>query len=151
VEEGQVLEVGVFTTPRRVAYWNTTFYLLVQGQEGRVFNYAELGRLEVVPGDRVGPGDLIGQVGQVLNAEAIDDQAPPYIRKLQEGGCESMLHLELYSSWEDCLLQDRFYSGGNWFSPHRPQGLLDPADLMLEQPSCSMLSLHSDDRDRPRS
>ncbi|NYT01547.1 MAG: M23 family metallopeptidase [Methanosarcinales archaeon] len=131
VEDGLVLEVGVFTSPRRTAYWNATFYILVQGQDGRVLNYAELERLAAAPGDQVRTGDLLGQVGQVLNPEAIGDEAPPYIQRLRDGGCSSMLHLELYSSWEDSLLADRSYSGGNWFAEERPEGLLDPSAILL--------------------
>ncbi len=50
----------------------------------------------MLPGEPVEAGQVIGQVGMVLNDRAIRADAPLYIQKLKEAGLGSMLHLEVY-------------------------------------------------------
>jgi hypothetical protein len=62
-----------------------------------------------------------------LDPERIDDLAPGYIRRLQEVGKVSMLHLELYRSRPE---PSDLYRGGNWFGTGEPGGLIDPTRLL---------------------
>lgn len=79
-------------------------------------------------GDRLRSGQIIGQVGSVLNPEKIDDDAPAYIKSLKDEGDSSMLHFELYRSRPE--VSER-YLGGNWFGHRKPEGLLDPTDHLV--------------------
>lgn len=128
IGEATVLEVGPFTNPRSVPYWNETLYLLVEDEGGRFFKLAELASAEVRVGDRIESGQILGRVGSVLNPMKIDDRAPAYIRGLKDRGRTAMLHLELYASRPE---SSERYRGGNWFGPGRPRGLLDPTDLLI--------------------
>lgn len=128
IEDAVVLEVGTFTSPKIIPYWNRTFYVVVENEDGSFAKYSELGEVEVRPGDRIGAGQPLGRIGSVLNPEEIDDDAPAYIRRLKEGGRPSMLHLELYESRPE---PSERYRGGNWFGPGKPRGLLDPTGLLL--------------------
>lgn len=128
IGEATVLEVGPFTSPRSVPYWNETLYLLVEDESGRFVKLAELASVEVMEGDRLASGQILGRVGSVLNPEKIDGRAPAYIRGLRDRGSTSMLHLELYGSRP---ASSERYRGGNWFGPGRPRGLLDPTDLLI--------------------
>jgi murein DD-endopeptidase MepM/ murein hydrolase activator NlpD len=42
VDTGRVVEAGIFTSPVAVPYWNVTYYVLVQQEDGLVAKYAEL-------------------------------------------------------------------------------------------------------------
>jgi murein DD-endopeptidase MepM/ murein hydrolase activator NlpD len=128
IEDAVVLEVGTFTSPRIVPYWNETFYVVVKNGGGSFAKYAELARVDVRPCDRPSAGQPLGRIGSVLNPEKIGDDAPAYIRRLKEGGRPSMLHFELYESRPE---PSERYRGGNWFGPGKPPGLLDPTDWLL--------------------
>lgn len=128
IEDAVVLEVGTFTSPKIVPYWNETFYVVVENEGGSFAKYAELARVDVRPGDRFGASQPLGRVGSVLNAEMIGYDAPAYIKRLKEGGRPSMLHLELYGSRPE---PSERYCGGNWFGPGKPRGLLDPTEWLL--------------------
>lgn len=127
IEDGEVMEVGTFTTPEKVPYWNDTRYVLVENKTGPVCKYAELGEVVVAAGEFVEAGQLIGHVGIVLDTTKITHDSPPYIQKLKKSENLSMLHFELYSlppgDTED-------YLGGNWFGGSRPKNLLDPGGYL---------------------
>ena len=123
VEDGTVIEVGVFTSPERIPYWNVTHEVLIQHADGLVSRYAELGRLCVGQGDPVTGGQVIGHVGRTLDQSKIGDQAPPYIQKLNHNNHQSMLHFELYRAFPR---KSAHYLGGNTFENRRPERLVDP-------------------------
>ncbi len=127
IDEGLVIEVGPFTSPRMIPYWNETFYVLVENDSGLFVKYAELEATVVNPGHRLSSGDPVGRVGSVLNPAKIDEDSPAYIRDLIERERPSMLHLELYSSRPE---PSQRYRGGNWFGEEEPKGLLDPTELL---------------------
>jgi len=128
IEDGIVLEVGTFTSPRIIPYWNETFYVLVENESGSFAKFAELVEVEVRAGDRLSSGQTVGRVGSVLNPKKIDDDAPAYIKSLKGAGDSSMLHFELYESRPE--VSER-YLGGNWFGPGKPAGLLDPTGRLV--------------------
>jgi murein DD-endopeptidase MepM/ murein hydrolase activator NlpD len=128
IEDGIVLEVGTFTSPRIIPYWNETFYVVVENESGSFAKFAELAEVDVRLGDRLVSGQMLGRVGSVLNPEKIGDDAPAYIKSLKEEGDSSMLHFELYGSRPE--FSER-YMGGNWFGPGKPRGLLDPTEWLL--------------------
>lgn len=127
IEEGEVMEVGTFTTPEKVPYWNDTLYVLVENKTGLVCRYAEFEEVAVAPGEPIEAGQLIGNVGIVLDTAKITHDSPPYIQKLTKKQNLSMLHFELYSSLPGASDD---YLGGNWFGDFKPKGLLDPADYL---------------------
>jgi murein DD-endopeptidase MepM/ murein hydrolase activator NlpD len=131
VEEGIVIRTSVFTSREMVAYWNTTYAVLIKQVDGFLSRYAELGHVRVSKGDRVKAGQIIGVVGSVLNLQAVSEDAPLYIRLLKENGRSCMLHFEVFRAEPDL---DHLYSGGNLFSSSRPDCLLDAAGYLTGQP-----------------
>lgn len=135
VASGQVIDVGVFSSPELVPYWNITYYILIQQQDGFISKYAELQDVVVAVGESVQSGQVIGRVGSVLNPDKISSDAPPYVRELEHCGHLSMLHFELY---RDPPVKPESYLGGNIFDHVKPHNLLDAtaylavADLGLD-------------------
>lgn len=127
IEEGEVIDVGIMTSPEMISYWNKTYYIIIRNLSGLFCKYGELGSSNVKTGDTVEAGQVIGNVGTVLNNEKIDGNAPEYIQKLKDNN-PSMLHFEL---WEDePVVEDENYLGGNWFRDERPKKLLDPTEYL---------------------
>ena len=127
IEEGEVIEVGIMTSPEMISYWNETYYIIIRNLSGLFCKYGELGSSNVKTRDTVEAGQMIGRVGTVLNNEKIDCSAPEYIQKLKDKN-PSMLHFEL---WEDePVIEDDNYLGGNWFGDERPKKLLDPTEYL---------------------
>jgi murein DD-endopeptidase MepM/ murein hydrolase activator NlpD len=133
VEAGDVLNVAPFTSPHALPYWNETYYVLIRHESGHFCKYAELGATAVVPGEPVEAGQVIGQVGMVLNDRAIGADAPLYIQKLKEGGLGSMLHFEVYRAMPTQL---PYYLGGNLLGGPKPAELLDPAQYLKTASIC---------------
>jgi murein DD-endopeptidase MepM/ murein hydrolase activator NlpD len=129
VDTGRVVEAGIFTSPAAVPYWNVTYYVLVQQEDGLVAKYAELDEAFVKEGDRAGAGEVIGLVGSVLNPNEITGDSPPYVQLLKGNGHSSMLHFELY---QGLPMMPFKYLGGNAFNPEKPPNILDPT-LYLER------------------
>jgi murein DD-endopeptidase MepM/ murein hydrolase activator NlpD len=123
VDSGKVVEVGIFTSPQAVPYWNVTYYILVSHEDGLVSKYAELEEAVVKEGEEAVAGEVIGFVGSVLNPGKITESSPPYVRLLKGNGHSSMLHFELYKGLP---LVTGKYMGGNSFNPAKPQNLVDP-------------------------
>lgn len=137
VEPGEVVTVAPFTSPEIIPYWNETFYVLIRHESGHFCKYAELGSTAVLRGEPVEAGQVIGQVGMVLNDQAIRDDAPFYIQKLKEAGLGSMLHLEVYRVMPKPLPN---YLGGNLFGAPRPAELVDPAQYLKTALTCDGVS-----------
>ena len=128
VDEGIVLETGIFTTPRVVKYWNETKFILIKNQDGLICKYAELENILFKTKDIVKAGQLIGHIGTVLNVEKKNFNSPKYIQKIKKKKTLSMLHFELYSSKPD---KSNKYLGGNWFGTNKPKKLLNPNNYLI--------------------
>jgi murein DD-endopeptidase MepM/ murein hydrolase activator NlpD len=131
LEDGKVLETGVFTTARQCAYWSDTFYVLIQHVSGVMVRYAELAEMRVIKAEIIKAGSVIGAVGRVLDVAKIDDSSPAYIQRLKKANMPSMLHFEFYAAMPNKLPD---YLGGNWFAEARPDFLLDPCRFLNERP-----------------
>ena len=127
IENGRVVETGVFTSPLTLPYWNETYYIVLQNESGLFCKYAEIDDFFVNEGQRVKAGKIIGKVACVLNLEKIDNTSPEYIKSLQRKKFSSMLHFELYRVWP---VQFEKYLGGNSFIGQKPKNLLDPAEYL---------------------
>jgi murein DD-endopeptidase MepM/ murein hydrolase activator NlpD len=132
IEEGEVIDVGEFTSPEVLPYWNRTYYILVRHHDGVVSKYAELEKVNIRVGDFVRGGQVIGLVGSVLNPEKITETSPSYIRRLKENGNQSMLHFELY---EGTPARPANYLGGNSFGGKKPKNLLDATSYLKDSAS----------------
>ena len=130
IETGRIVSIHPFTSPLILAYWNNTIAVVLEGESGYLYKYAELESAEVDIGDCVQCGDNLGRVGRVLNVNHIDCRAPEYIQQLKENKHPSMLHFEVYKHRPYIL---DFYSGGNLFSDHKPEHLCDPAIVLNRQ------------------
>lgn len=127
MEEGVVEAVGIATTPKKIPYWNKTYYIIIRNNSGMFCKYSELGIALPREGDKVQEGQSIGKVGLVLNSQKINETSPPYIQKLKDKN-PSMLHLELYS--KDPIVSHKDYLGGNWFGPKKPDNLINPTEYL---------------------
>jgi murein DD-endopeptidase MepM/ murein hydrolase activator NlpD len=137
VESGEVVTVAPFTSPQTLPYWNETYYILIRHQSGHFCKYAELGKTVVLPGEPVEAGQVIGQVGMVLNDRAVRSDAPLYIQKLKKAGLGCMLHLEVYRVMPPHLPN---YLGGNLLATPRPEELVDPAQYLKTASDCGGMS-----------
>ena len=88
MEDGQVLDTGLFTGPELGhPWWNTTWYLTVAGKSGLVV-YGEIHRSLWRPGCFVRRGDTLAFVKPVLPPEKVRADIP--------GHSNAMLHMELF-------------------------------------------------------
>ncbi|WP_048206466.1 M23 family metallopeptidase [Methanococcoides methylutens] len=127
IEDGEVIDVDIMTSPEMISYWNETYHIIIRNHSGLFCKYGELGSPNVKTGDIVEAGQVIGHVGTVLNNKKIDGNAPEYIQKLKDNN-PSMLHFEL---WEgEPVVEGRNYLGGNWFGDELPEKLLDPTEYL---------------------
>ncbi len=124
IESGKVIATGIMTAPEFIHYWNVTHYVIIKNQDGTFWKYGEMEEIFVKKGELITEGQLLGQVGLVLNSSKINEDSPLYIQKLKHKN-PSMLHLELFSS--NPIAEHKKYLGGNWFEKQRPKNLLDPA------------------------
>jgi murein DD-endopeptidase MepM/ murein hydrolase activator NlpD len=127
VDDGVILDTGVFTSPEIIPYWNTTFYIVMKDSDGLIIKYAELEGILVERGEKITAGQLLGYVGQVLNREAIGISSPGYIQRLKTLSNLSMLHFEMYRTLPS--VPDK-YIGGNTALRNRPENLLDPGPFL---------------------
>jgi murein DD-endopeptidase MepM/ murein hydrolase activator NlpD len=124
INDGKVIEIGMFTSSEKKEYWNKTYYILIKCQNNLIYKYAELGKTVVKNNEIVKSGQVIGNVGTVLILEKITNNSPKYIQELKKTGSSSMLHLEIYSSLPHTTEK---YVGGNWLGPNKPVNLIDPS------------------------
>ena len=130
IEDSKVIEIDVFTSPKKIPYWNTTYYILLKNKTGYVCKYAELRNVTASIDKIVEAGQLIGQVGLVLNTKKITENSPLYIKKIKRTGNNSMLHFELYNLPPNLFNKYLKYLGGNWFGSTKPKNLLDPTNYL---------------------
>lgn len=128
VENGKVIDVGLFTSSLRVPYWNTTYYTLIKNTTGYICKYAELRDVNVHVDEQINAGQLIGHVGQVLNSKKITQESPSYIKELLRNNKLSMLHFELLKA---SPIQSNEYLGGNWHGYKKPRYLMNPRSYLL--------------------
>lgn len=110
VEDGEVVEVEIFTGPRADSpWWHETLALLVKGSSG-VICYGEV-ETSLKIGDKIKVGEQIATSKQVL--------------KKDKGKPMCMLHFELYQHGTDETV---------WWkrAETKPENLLDPTDKLLE-------------------
>lgn len=129
IESGQIVSIHPFTSPRMIPYWNDTIALVLEGESGYLYKYAELDSVDVNISDHVKAGDILGRVGRVLKKENIDKTSPVYIQQLIHSNHASMLHFEVYRHRPFVLDS---YCGGNLFSESKPENLCDPAAVCLD-------------------
>lgn len=127
VEDGIVLQVLEFTSPKLLPYYNQTQAVLVKHFDGAILLYAQLGFVRVSPGEVVSAGEVLGGLGEVLNAQCIDRSAPRHIRGLANAELTAILHLELYNNVPQVNLNTL---GGNILLKETPSGLLDPTEYL---------------------
>ena len=127
IDNGIVIETGIFTSPNKIKYWNQTKYVLIQNQDDLFCKYAELGSLSVKTNESIKAGQLLGYVGTVLNIKKITKLSPQYIQKIKYDNNTSMLHFEIYTSKPH---ETKKYLGGNWFGNNKPINLINPNNYM---------------------
>jgi len=127
LESGLLVDMGVFTMPEQVDYWNKTYFIVLMHRSDLFVCYAELDASVFENDDFISEGECIGHVRQVLNPEKISGHVPDYIRQLYRHRQLSMLHLEMFSAYP-CEIED--YMGGNCYQSNKPEFLLNPADYM---------------------
>lgn len=127
IEDGRVIDIGVATSPDKVPYWNTTYYILIKNRSGHICKYSELKDVVVNVNDDVKAGELIGHVGTVIDTSKVDESSPDYIQKIVKEKRQSMLHFELY---RQSIEESEEYVGGNWFGDSKPTNLLDPTEYL---------------------
>ena len=123
IDDGTVIDIGIFTSTDIIPYWNKTKFILIKNKDGFVFKYAELERTTIKINEFVKGGQLIGYVGTVLNFDKITSKSPQYIQEIKKKSNSSMLHLELYRLKPKITKK---YLGGNWFGNKKPDNLLNP-------------------------
>ena len=127
IEDGKVIDIGIFTSPEIISYWNITYYIMILNNNGFICKYAELENTLVNVSDVVKSGQTIAQVGSVLDLNKITPESPAYIQRLKKNNHQSMLHFELYNGWPN---MPKDYAGGNVFSDLKPDHLTDPTDYL---------------------
>jgi murein DD-endopeptidase MepM/ murein hydrolase activator NlpD len=128
IENGKVIDIGLFTSSLWIPYWNTTYYILIKNTLGYICKYAELRDVNVDVDNQVSSGRLIGHVGQVLNNQNITKKSPSYIKKLLRKNKLSMLHLELLKAPP---IHPKKYLGGNWYGSKKPRYFVNPTSYLL--------------------
>jgi murein DD-endopeptidase MepM/ murein hydrolase activator NlpD len=125
--DGQVVIIGLFTTPQQVQYWNITYHIIIQHEQNIYCRYAELCDLQAKAGQYVQAGQVIGHVGAVLNDKYIDNNVPNYILGLTSQRRFSMLHFEVMSAIPKWTV---LYKGGNLFDKHKQYPWINPLVLL---------------------
>ena len=123
IEDGMVITVDHFTSPKEIPYWNETYYILLKNQDNYLCKYAELQEVTVKVNEYVKAGQVIGHIGQVLNKNKINTSSPVYIQKLKRINNLSMLHFELI---QNHVNDSNEYLAGNCFGNHKPEAIINP-------------------------
>ncbi|MFC1697841.1 M23 family peptidase [Nanoarchaeota archaeon] len=126
-EDLKIIEIGKFTSPEIIPYWNDSYYAIGINNDGLYFRYAELAFLFARERQEIKGNESIGLIGEVLNYKKINYNSPSYIQDLKKKKHGCMLHFEM---WDRKPLVYSEYLGGNWFGEERPEGLLDPSEYL---------------------
>jgi murein DD-endopeptidase MepM/ murein hydrolase activator NlpD len=127
IDNGKVIDIGLFTSPLWIPYWNTTYFILIKNTTGYICKYAELRDVNVHVDEQINSGQLIGHIGQVLNSQSGIEELPSYIKKLLRKKKLSMLHLELLKAPPK---DPKNYLGGNWYGSKKPKYLVNPMSYL---------------------
>ncbi len=123
MENGYVIDKGIFTSPEMSSYLLKTYYVIIKTDNKIMIKYAELKEVFVSTGDYVDVGQVIGTVGVALSPDKITYQDPYYLQEMAHKGHVSMLHLELFRAPVTTVQP---YSVGNFLGDRRPESLIDP-------------------------
>ena len=112
IQSGVVVAILKFTGPHAgTPWWNNTYAVAIESEAG-IINYGELRPNDCLKlGSRVNRGELVGNIITVLSKD--------------KGRPRNMLHLELYEPGS-------ILSQGWDVGAPKPQGLLDPSNLLLK-------------------
>ncbi len=127
IEDGIVLDMGLFTSPKFDHYLEVSFHVLIAHSSGIVARYAQLDSAILECDDCIRQGQFIANTCRVLNLPQIDEHSPRYIQKLKQKNNLAMLHLEMFSSYPICIPK---YYAGNTFQKRKPCCLLDPMQFL---------------------
>ncbi len=127
IENGIVIDKGIFTSQSNGFYYNQTYYAIIKTHKNIMYKYAALSEVIINIGDYVEGGQTIGLIGTALNKERISSRTPYFIKELVENDKISMLHLELYKA---PVTEIKPYSGGNYFGTYKPYSLINPYDYL---------------------
>lgn len=129
-EDGYVLDIGTFTSPNQIYYWNITYFVLIKSlKSDYIFKYAEMKRHYVRKYQNIKQGQIIGLVGKVINRNKLSMFSPLYIQKIAASNNCSMLHLELHKF---PYTEIKPYLGGNYFGLDKPNSLLNIEKFLIE-------------------
>jgi len=123
IEDGMVIDIGVFSSPEDEIYWNRTYYVIIKTPGKINFKYCELQEVSVKIGQKLEAGTELGRIGKILNTQHISNGVPFYIRELAYMDHPSKLHLELYKA---PIMEVRPYKVGNFMGDVKPKSILDP-------------------------
>jgi murein DD-endopeptidase MepM/ murein hydrolase activator NlpD len=123
IQNGKVIDIGVFTSSELTKYLNKSFYITVKSPQNLNIKYAEVDNITVRIGDFVNAGQKIAQVTEVLNEKFLSHSTPHYLRDMIEKGMVSMLHLESYIA---PIAEVRPYQFGNYLGKTKPYSVIDP-------------------------
>ena len=127
IQNGKVIDIGIFTTPEQAKYLNKSFYVTIKTPQNLNIKYAEIGNVCVRIGDFVNAGQKIGEIVEVLNREHLSHSTPHYLRQMIEQNKTSMLHLEAYIA---PIAEVKPYQYGNYFGKVKPYSVVDPALIL---------------------
>lgn len=115
VEDGEVVDTGIFTGKSVGSnWWNTTYYVVIKGSSGYVL-YGEIEfPIEMKIGKKIKKGDFVGYVEAVIN----EDKIRPLIRNHSN----YMLHMELYKEYNKPVVWNH--------GEKRDKNLLDPTPYL---------------------
>ncbi len=129
-ENGYVLEIGTFTGPNIIYYWDVTYFVLIKSfKYDYILKYAEMKKIFVSKHQHIKQGQVIGLVGKVINPDKLSIFSPLYIQRIAASNNCSMLHLELHKF---PYIELKPYLGGNYFGLDKPNSLLNIEKFLIE-------------------
>lgn len=123
IQNGKVIDIGIFTSPETNDFWNKTYYITIKTQQNINVKYAQLCDVSVRIGDFINAGQLIGKVALVIDKNKISHNTPQYVREMVTNGQITSLHLEAYIA---PISEVKPYMGGNFLGEVKPYSLMDP-------------------------
>lgn len=123
IDEGIVIDIGVFSDPINEHYFNKSYYVTVKSPEKINYKYASLASISVEIGERIKPGSLLGRVGKIIDENKLDADTPFHIREAFYNDEDAKMHLELYKA---PIMEVRPYEIGNYLGEEKPKSILDP-------------------------